>query len=222
MGVKERRERDRLELRQTIVDAARELFVKEGFDRVSMRRIAEAIEYSPTAIYLHFPDKDALFRAICREDFDRLAGSFLKLQQIADPVDRIRQLGLAYIQFGLRHPNHYRLMFMTPVDVQPEAEDLARKDDPTHDSYAMLKAAITEAMQAGAFLPAHKDVELIAQTLWAGCHGVVSLQIVMGSDPWMEWRGIEARATMMTDAVLRGIVRPERLSKEMTRKGGKR
>jgi AcrR family transcriptional regulator len=217
MGVKERRERDRLELRQTIVDAARDLFVKEGFDRVSMRRIAEAIEYSPTAIYLHFPDKDALFRAICREDFDRLAGAFLKLREIADPVERIRQIGLSYIQFGLQHPNHYRLMFMTPADVQPQAEDLARKDDPTHDAYALLKDAVTQAMKDSAFHSHLKDVELLAQTLWAGCHGVVSLQVVMADDPFMDWSDFAARADLMTCAILRGLVRPERWPKAVAK-----
>ena len=73
MGVKERREREREETRAKITDAARELFAREGYDAVSMRRIAEAIEYSPTAIYVHFKDKEALFQDLCRQDFGKLA-----------------------------------------------------------------------------------------------------------------------------------------------------
>ena len=123
MGVAERREREREEVRQKILDAARELFMSEGYEKVTMRRIAEAIEYSPTAIYLHFEDKDDLVLALCREDFGRLLAVFEKAELPRDPVDRIRQLGRAYARFGLENPNHYRFMFMTPrsPEHKPEA-----------------------------------------------------------------------------------------------------
>jgi AcrR family transcriptional regulator len=76
MGVKERREREKSEIRDKILDAARELFITEGYDGVSMRKVAEKIEYSPTAIYLHFADKQELFHELCHEDFARLAQVF--------------------------------------------------------------------------------------------------------------------------------------------------
>ena len=98
MGVKERRDRVKSETRDKILDAARELFVGEGYEKVTMRRIAEAIEYSPTAIYLHFEDKDDLVLALCHEDFGRLLGVFEKAELPRDPVERIRQLGLAYAE----------------------------------------------------------------------------------------------------------------------------
>jgi len=66
MGVKERREREKTETREIILDAARELFLAEGYEGVSMRKVAEKIEYSPTAIYIHFKDKDDLFRTVPR------------------------------------------------------------------------------------------------------------------------------------------------------------
>jgi len=69
MGSKQRREREKEALRQDILDAARELFVEEGYDNVSMRRVAEKIEYSPTTIYLYFEDKASLLYAICEETF---------------------------------------------------------------------------------------------------------------------------------------------------------
>ncbi len=72
MGVTERRERERVEIRQKILDAARELFATEGYERVTMRRIAEAIEYSPTTIYHHFEDKDDLVNALCEKAFSAL------------------------------------------------------------------------------------------------------------------------------------------------------
>src|SRR5262249_10137916 len=101
MGVVERREREREEVRKKILDAARELFATEGYERVTMRRIAEAIEYSPTALHHHFEDKSALVDALCEEDFGRLLGALQAQELPADPIERIRQMGRAYARFGL-------------------------------------------------------------------------------------------------------------------------
>src|SRR4026208_1121175 len=87
MGITERREREREKVRRKILDAARELFENEGYDKVTMRRIAEAIEYSPTTIYLHFEDKDDLVRALCNEDFARLLEALSLIPPAADPID---------------------------------------------------------------------------------------------------------------------------------------
>src|SRR6478672_1413373 len=123
MGTKERREREKTEVRDKILDAARNLFVSEGYESVSMRKIAEAIEYSPTAIYVHFKDKAELMQQLCQHDFRSLAHVFQDLAKIADPVERIRQTGHTYIRFAAGNPNHYRLMFMTPhAQVQGECE----------------------------------------------------------------------------------------------------
>ena len=114
MGVKERREREKSETRDKILDAARELFISEGYDGVSMRKVAEKIEYSPTAIYLHFTDNEELFHELVHEDFARLATVFQSAAMPANPVDRIREIGRTYVEFGTHYPNHYKLMFMTP------------------------------------------------------------------------------------------------------------
>src|SRR4051812_49342645 len=117
MGSTERREREKLELRTKILDAARELFVSDGYDAVTMRKIAERIEYSPTAIYIHFKDKSALLQELVSEDFGQLAAHFAKLGRIDDPIERLAKCGKAYVEFGIEHPNHYLLMFtMTPPD----------------------------------------------------------------------------------------------------------
>ncbi len=113
MGTKERRERERSETRDKILDAARELFTSQGYDRVSMRQIADKIEYTPTTIYGYFPDKETLFLELCHTDFHRLAESVSQLAVVADPVERLKLLGRSYIEFGINNPNHYRMMFMT-------------------------------------------------------------------------------------------------------------
>ena len=126
MGTSERRERQRLEMRSKILTAARELFVEHGYDAVTMRKIAEKIEYTPTAIYFHFKDKEALTRALCAEDFQAFNETFRPLAKIKDPVERVAKTGEAYIRFGIDHPNHYRWIFMTP---HPEHEEDFAEDD---------------------------------------------------------------------------------------------
>jgi AcrR family transcriptional regulator len=208
MGVKERREREKLEIRDLILDAARELFISEGYEGVSMRKVADRIEYSPTAIYLHFADKQELFRELCHQDFAALAEQLNVLAQHPDPVERLRQTGFAYIQFGLHYPNHYKLMFMT---VHPSA-DLGPKDrevkgNPEKDAYAMLRRLVQQGIDAGVFREQYRDAELISQTLWAGVHGVISLEIAKGRDHWVDWAPLEKRAQLMMDAVFLGMLR---------------
>src|SRR5208282_2988908 len=101
MGVKERREREKSETRDKILDAARELFITEGYEGVSMRRVADKIEYSPTAIYVHFADKNELFHELCRQDFARLQQAVVPSDMPKDPLERLRQIGRNYIQFGV-------------------------------------------------------------------------------------------------------------------------
>ena len=178
MGTVERREREREEVRNKILDAARELFMTEGYERVTMRRIAEAIEYSPTAIYHHFEDKDDLVRALCREDFGKLLEVFEREAPPTDPVEWIRQLGRAYARFGLENPNHYRFMFMTPLrpDHHPEP------GDPGQLSFELMRAVVAKAIETGGFRPANPDA--VAQVLWASLHGAVALLITLRKDCW--------------------------------------
>jgi AcrR family transcriptional regulator len=141
--------------------------MSEGYERVTMRRIADAIEYSPTAIYQHFQDKDALVRALCADEFGQLLKA-LPQKPPADPVDGIRQLGLAYARFGLSHPNHYRFMFMTGH----------HQDEPSQEgqqAFALLRSAVQRAVASGRFRD--EGVDAIAQVLWASLHGVVALLV---------------------------------------------
>lgn len=210
MGVKERREREKTETREKILDAARELFASEGYEGVSMRRVAEKIEYSPTAIYVHFADKEELFRELCHEDYARLAEVFQSSAISSDSVERLRQIGAIYIDFGTRYPNHYKFMFMT-THPQHELDEVDREmqGNPEKDAYAFLKWAVQQAIDAGRFREEYSDAELISQTLWASVHGVISLQIAKGCDAWVDWRPIHKRAEMMLDLTMNALVRPE-------------
>ena len=210
MGVLERRERERTELREKILDAARELFISDGYEGVSMRKVAEKIEYSPTAIYVYFKDKEDLFHELCQEDFARLAEVFQRAAQISDPLERLKQIGRTYAQFGREYPNHYRLMFMTPHPPQDlNQHDQEIKGNPESDAYAFLRLTMQEAIATGHLRPELADADLVSQTLWAAIHGAISLEIAKCNDAWVDWRPIEDRIEMMLDVTLRGIRRED-------------
>src|SRR5215470_15442558 len=205
MGVKERREREKSETRDKILDAARELFVTEGYEGVSMRKVAEKIEYSPTAIYVHFADKNELFHELCRQDFARLQEVMKSAEMPTDSIERLRQIGRNYIEFGINFPNHYVFMFMTPHPPhEPDEEDKEIMGNPEVDAYALLKWAVQEAINSRRFREEVQDAELVSQTLWASVHGVISLNIAKCKDPWVEWRPLKDRAEFMLDLTLRG------------------
>jgi AcrR family transcriptional regulator len=184
MGVKERRARQKKFLRQEILDAASELFVRNGYENVSMRRIADKIEYSPTTIYIYFKDKAELLEQVCKETFGRLVQRLSKImEQPGDPVERLKRGLVAYIEFGLQNPHHYRATFMMPL---PEGFDKAKYhevDSPGMQAFAFLTRGLGECIAAGK-MPA-MNVELASQTLWAGIHGITSLLITHETFPWV-------------------------------------
>jgi AcrR family transcriptional regulator len=201
------RQRRKAALREQILEAARALFVSRGYEAVTMREIADRIGYTATALYYHFPDKASLLHELCRRDFLVLQSFFQRLARVADPVERLRQAGLAYVRFGLEHPQHYQFMFMTPYpEPAPHEVDIAQ-GDPSQDSYAFLRQAVAEAIQAGRFLPQYDDAERVAQMLWAAMHGLVSLHLTCSQSRWLEWRSTRRTAELIGEALLRGMLR---------------
>jgi AcrR family transcriptional regulator len=184
MGVQERRAREKKELRQEILDAARELFVREGFENVSMRKIAEKIEYSPTTIYLYFQDKADLLDCLCEETLARLVRKQSVLDQtVADPLERLRRGFRSYIEFGLKYPNHYKVAFMMthPLD---EVEGCDRSHEMGQKAFNHLRNTL--ALCAQAHLIDVPDLEATAQALWATIHGLTSLLIAHPKFEWAE------------------------------------
>jgi AcrR family transcriptional regulator len=207
MPPKPKTEAERQQLRTFIIDSARELFVTRGVEAVTMREIAKRIDYSATSIYLHFADKDAVLRAILDVDMLALATSLNAILQISDPVERLQALGHGYAEFALSFPNHYRLMFMAernPCD--PEKSSL-QKNNAEQDAYFLLKTVVNDVYLAGRFRAELQDVDLVAQTIWAGVHGACSLQIAMACDKWVNWTDISARLQLMQAVLIRGLLR---------------
>lgn len=185
MAVKQRREREKENLRQEILDAAREMFASEGYKNVSMRKIADKIEYSPTTIYLYFKDKSDLLHQICEETFGKLAR---RLEQITaneqDALAALRKGLRAYIEFGLEHPNHYEVTFITPLIENIETDESSFESSLGQRAFGFLKKGVAESIAAGQI--ENGDVDLISQTLWAGIHGLTSLLIGHSDFPFVE------------------------------------
>jgi len=213
MGIKERREREKQATRQRILDAARELYVQEGYEAMTMRRVAEKIEYSATAIYVHFKDKAALIQELCAHDFLRFAEVLNKVAKVKDPVERLRKMGRAYVDFAQEYPTTYRLLFMErrPAEVGATSAEGPEQGNPEQDAYAFLRHAVQEAKDADCFKPEHQDVDMVSQTLWGGLHGLVALHLVMGpEDKWIDMRPLMRTAVLMTDLLLEGLCKPSR------------
>ena len=207
MGIAERRQRDRQSVRTKILDGARELFAAEGYDAVTMRRIAEAIEYSPTTIYLYFKDKDALIRELCRLDLNALAQAFHAIAGEPDPVERLRRIGKALVAFGTQQPNHYRLLFMSTHLIEEEDMEEMGHGNPEKDGYAFLLGTIREAIDQQRFHAHLRDAHLLAQAFWASVHGTVALHLSKSGDTWVEWRSLEETAEFIIESMIRGMQR---------------
>lgn len=185
MGVKERKERQKENLRQEILDAASEMFATEGYANVSMRKIADKIEYSPTTIYLYFKDKNDLLNQICEETFGSLYQKVSAIQNKSkNPLECLRKGARAYIEFGLEHPNHYELTFITPImeylgeDVHPYEGSMGER------TFNFLRSQVADCV-AGGYLK-KGDVDVMSQTIWAAMHGLTSILIGHTDFPFAE------------------------------------
>src|SRR5258708_3476138 len=202
MGVTERRVREKEELRQRILNAATELFIQEGFANVSIRKIADKIEYSPTTIYLHFKDKAELIGSICAQVFEGLERALdeIAAQGLPD-LEMLRRSLIRYIDFGLENPNHYIVIFCLPEPIEiTKAKSDGMEHDPEMACFDKLRAGVAKCMASGILRQA--DVELVSQSIFMMIHGVTGSILTMKSFPW-----IDARTLIETsvDNILRGF-----------------
>jgi AcrR family transcriptional regulator len=170
MGIVERKEREREEMRQLILDGAQKLFLANGFEKVSIRNIADEIEYSPATIYLYFKDKNELLFALHQRGFVKMIGEFLPLRLLTDPFEKLVEMGRSYIRFAVENPELFDLMFImnAPMDT------LDKKDWVEGDqAFGLLMSVVQECMDAGIF---HKhDVQSTAMMIWSSIHGYTAL-----------------------------------------------
>lgn len=175
MGITERKLREKEELRELILDAARSLFFKHGFEKTSIRNIAEQIEYSPGIIYHYFKDKNEIFHALHKEGFQKLKTKMESVVNIADPMGRLKALGKNYVLFALENPIIYDLMFTLKAPMEHLREEEVETWKEGEIVFEMLKKNVRECMLNGYFRGQTADAA--TYTIWATLHGLVSLKI---------------------------------------------
>ncbi len=190
----ERRRERRGEARRVILRAAEALLLEEGYEAFSIRRLVDRCGYTAPTIYHHFGDKDGLFDAILVETFARLSGQLGRAARGEDPIEDLTRMAKAFVRFGIRHPDHYRLLFLARA---PEREPPARLDGVR----ARLDDIWQRLWEEGRLRSG--DAESAAQSLWALCHGLISGRIQRPDRPWSKTLTDDA-----IEALLRGLVEP--------------
>jgi AcrR family transcriptional regulator len=203
MGIAERKERQRAELREQILVAARTIVLEQGYRELSMRKIADAIEYSPAALYLHFANREEIALQLCREAFLDLLGFLAPAAVLQDPAVRILEIGRRYVRFGMEKPESYRLIFMEEqsfADSVMGPKALEDPNEPGTRAFELLRGTIEELVRSGAFRPV--DPEAGAHVIWAAMHGLVSLRLAC---PGFPFEDIDELTALMCDSLMRGF-----------------
>lgn len=173
MGIKERKIRHKEDLKQSILDAAKKLFLHDGYEATSIRKIAAEIEFSPTTIYLYYKDKNEIAHALHEEGFKMLSEQFAVLGHVEHPFERLKAMGRIYMQFALDNRDFYEIMFIMK---EPIAEECIEDEwDEGKRAFNILLSTIQDCQKAGYF----KAFEPSAFSLvvWSTMHGLCTMKI---------------------------------------------
>ena len=188
--------------RAEILAAAERIFVEHGYEGATIRKIADEVGLSSTALYMHFAEKGEILHEICRQAFAALLE--LNRAVVAEPggpEQRLRRMLRAYIDFGFDNPNAYRLIYMTrPVELRHGA--LSAAQELGASLYRSFEQVVEDAEADGLL---RRDARTTAQALWAGCHGVVSLMI---TKPYFDWVDREDLVSTLLDGLFAGLMKP--------------
>lgn len=187
--------------RAEILEAAERIFVEHGYEGATIRKIADEVGLSSTALYMHFADKGEILLQICRDAFDMLLASVRELAALdAPPEVRLRRMIEAYIDFGFAQPNAYRLIYLTrPLEARDGAQSAAQELG--GELFAAFEEVVRETVEAGR---TSGDASTTAQAIWASGHGVVSLMI---TKPYFPWAERERLIGVLLDALFAGMQR---------------
>jgi len=195
---------------EEILQAAKELFLEQGYDSTTIRRIADRVGISAPALYLYFKDKEALMLALCDQTFGHLIEAIDEIEKtVADPLLRVRRFGEAYARFGLTHPDEYRLVFMganIPESMR-KVGHRAPTDDPTLPGVqgAVLFKRLVEYLSQleASGIKLNYPPDTCAELCWMGIHGLVAAMITKPEFPWSDR---ELLINGMLDIHVKGIV----------------
>jgi len=165
MGISERKERERIQREQRIIAAARTLSEQDGWPSVTVRRLAQEIEYSQPVLYAHFENRDAIVGAVALEGFGELAPALRAcVPTDAAPEEAIQAVATAYLGFAFERPALYEAMFVLPTGLR-----FAKSDTPQvlRDTFGAMMAVVR---------PFSADPEIATETFWAALHGLAELE----------------------------------------------
>ena len=171
MTIAARKEREKEEMRSLILDAARKIFLEKGYYQASIRNIAEEIEYSPGTIYLYFKDKDEIFHALHEEGFRKMLEKMQPLEHVTDPFERLKAMGLVYLEFAKNNKDFYDLMFIIQAPIKHEREK--EEWQMGHRTLDYLKNVLRQCQQKGHFK--NQDIEFLSFAIWSAVHGMCAL-----------------------------------------------
>ncbi|MFA4892594.1 TetR/AcrR family transcriptional regulator [Brevundimonas sp.] len=188
--------------RAEILAAAERIFVEHGYEGATIRKIADEVGLSSTALYMHFSEKSEILHEICSRTFSSLLEANDAVgSQPAGSEARLRLMLRAYVDFGFANPNAYRLAYMTrPTELREGAQSAARELG--HELFRTFEKAVEDLQTAGLL---RGDARTTTQALWAGIHGVVSLMI---TKPYFDWVDRETLVTTLIDGLLAGLLKP--------------
>jgi AcrR family transcriptional regulator len=168
----QRREREREEMRERVLNVAMTILVKEGYEAVTIRRLADEIAYTPGALYSYFKDKEAIVFALVVRAAQHLNAVFHAVESLPNPLERLWAIGRAYLKFAMEHQESYDLLFImsTPITKIEETEFAEG-----YTAFIILRKTVNDCMEHG-YLP-RADADVAAFALWSFVHGSVSLMI---------------------------------------------
>lgn len=174
MGITDRKEREKEEMKRRILDSAKNLFLEVGFEKTSIRNIAEAIEYSPATIYLYFKDKNELLFTLHQEALIEFTKTFARASTSKDPFERLVKLGREYLTFALENPELYELMFLlnAPMD-SLEIQNLAWEEGLS--VFKALEALVQICKDDGYFK--NLTIQEASMMIWGTVHGLATIQL---------------------------------------------
>jgi AcrR family transcriptional regulator len=199
-----RHDQQKSELRERILATARELVLRKGFAELSLRKLADAIGYAPGTIYLYFKNRDEIVRQICLRGFAELFEQMKSVADVVDPRERLAALLRAYANFAVNNPETYRLSFMEDPKFTEEmfrSAPLEREGGPGRQAFAAVVKALRDLKQSGK-VGRSEDENLLAEVLWTGVHGVVSLKLIYPAFPT---NSTEVLVNTMIQTLLNGL-----------------
>lgn len=203
----ERKQRELDQRRKDILKVVRKLVLRGGARELTMRKVAEEAGFSTTVVYALFGDKATLIAQAMDEDLLKLN----KLMQQAaaeggNALERMRRVARAYVSYGLKHPVHYALVFMEQRPAAPIETSTLEFGNPDKDPYCFVYGMAAELVAEG-FIQADEDaLHLVTQLLWEGLHGMTSLRIATGDDPWIQRIEAGPHLELLVDVLLLGVL----------------